>query len=274
MSKTTDKFDLDDQTIEAALDSAVRVIQNRLGVTDGGIAGLYFSGEERSDFAEVMRGYARCERDHAAPIAPKAENALTIEAFRKSRLFEHDADEPPRFVYLGGDLTIELVTGSFTKHFDEAHAFYLQIANCEYFSDDLSELEQRLFGWAESEGYTLDAAATVDAIMRAAGYEIWDTGGGCTCWGKNCGDGTSINISAESSHRGSAAKAEWSVGRYGEQGGFVEISPEAGLTLKACIDLAGKIPSPIRANGSLIDDVFDSLEGALLATKVAQSEKV
>lgn len=63
-----DRFALTAEVVDDALNAALVVIQDHLGVTDGGIAALYFSGdEERADFADVMQAYADCEKSHDHP---------------------------------------------------------------------------------------------------------------------------------------------------------------------------------------------------------------
>lgn len=48
--------------IEEALNAACRSIQDRIGQTDGGIAGMYFSGGNRDDFDKLFRQYIETER--------------------------------------------------------------------------------------------------------------------------------------------------------------------------------------------------------------------
>lgn len=54
-----------DPAIEDALNAACLAIQNRIGQTDGGVASIFFSGEERENFAAVMRRYIALEATYA-----------------------------------------------------------------------------------------------------------------------------------------------------------------------------------------------------------------
>ena len=58
-----DPTTLDDDTLtEVALDAAVATIQDALGQTDGGFAGIYFSGH-RGDFVRnLLKDYVTQER--------------------------------------------------------------------------------------------------------------------------------------------------------------------------------------------------------------------
>ncbi|HKX36993.1 MAG TPA: hypothetical protein VJM79_10075 [Rhizorhapis sp.] len=58
-------FDLDSELLNSALDAAVLVIQNHLGVTDGGPASMFFSGDNRDQFDDIMRDYAKSEQHYA-----------------------------------------------------------------------------------------------------------------------------------------------------------------------------------------------------------------
>ena len=58
---------LDDDTLaEVALDAAVAAIQNALGQTDGGFAGIYFSGHRGEFIRNLLRDYITAERAHLA----------------------------------------------------------------------------------------------------------------------------------------------------------------------------------------------------------------
>jgi len=50
-----------DDLAEEALDAAVRVIQDRLGVETGDHAGLFFSGSAGDDIKEWLRRYIKSE---------------------------------------------------------------------------------------------------------------------------------------------------------------------------------------------------------------------
>ncbi len=67
-----------------------------------------------------------------------------------------------------------------------------------------------------------DARPTVSTAMQAAGYEPYNSGGGCMVWRKDLGDGTDIYISNESMDGpldGDHAAPIWLVGRYADAGG-------------------------------------------------------
>lgn len=53
-----------DTLAEAALDAAVATIQGALGQTDGGFAGIYFSGDRGDTILRLLRDYAAAEREH------------------------------------------------------------------------------------------------------------------------------------------------------------------------------------------------------------------
>lgn len=59
---STVKYPSQDELIELALNAACEAIQEKLGQTDGGIAGIYFaSGEDRDSFDNAMRPYISAE---------------------------------------------------------------------------------------------------------------------------------------------------------------------------------------------------------------------
>ena len=60
-----DSTTLDDDTLaEVALDAAVATIQDALGQTDGGFAGIYFSGDMGDAIRRILRDYIAAERAH------------------------------------------------------------------------------------------------------------------------------------------------------------------------------------------------------------------
>lgn len=64
-NNTMDPTTLDSDTLaEAALDAAAATIQDALGVTDGGFAGLYFAGDRGDAIRRILRGYIAAERAH------------------------------------------------------------------------------------------------------------------------------------------------------------------------------------------------------------------
>jgi hypothetical protein len=54
-----------DELVELALNSACAAVQNALGETDGGLAGIMFSGELGDKFREVFSKYCSAELDAA-----------------------------------------------------------------------------------------------------------------------------------------------------------------------------------------------------------------
>ena len=62
-NNTMDPTTLDDDTLaEMALDAAVATIQDALGLTDGGFAGLYFAGEKGGIIRQILLRYILAER--------------------------------------------------------------------------------------------------------------------------------------------------------------------------------------------------------------------
>jgi hypothetical protein len=59
----------------------------------------------------------------------------------------------PGFLYLGTCLFIEIAGPLWPAKAREQGGFYLILNNDEYISDNLDELEKKLFDWAQSEGY-------------------------------------------------------------------------------------------------------------------------
>jgi len=54
---------------EQALDEAVLYIQNYLGQTDGGVAGIYFSGDKEHLIMQILKDYIAVEIMFAPPSA-------------------------------------------------------------------------------------------------------------------------------------------------------------------------------------------------------------
>jgi hypothetical protein len=62
-----DPTTLDDDTLaEVALDAAVATIQDALGVTDGGLAALHFSGAAADTMRRLLLEYIAAERSAQA----------------------------------------------------------------------------------------------------------------------------------------------------------------------------------------------------------------
>lgn len=78
--------------------------------------------------------------------------------------------------------------------------------------------------------------------MRDHGFEIWDTGGNCTAWGKACPNGGEVRICADSSHDGDPDLAEWIVERRNTENGFYSVED---VTLRVALNIARRIPAPV-----------------------------
>lgn len=55
-----------DEAVTAMLDAGCRVIQDRIGQTDGGVADLHFTDEHRDRLYEMMRLYFISEKNMEA----------------------------------------------------------------------------------------------------------------------------------------------------------------------------------------------------------------
>lgn len=51
-----------EQMVEDALNAACLAIQDRLGVTDGGTASIFFTGDNEDTFRKLMRSYIQAEQ--------------------------------------------------------------------------------------------------------------------------------------------------------------------------------------------------------------------
>jgi len=98
-----------------------------------------------------------------------------------------------------------------------------------------------------------------DALANAS-FKALDTGDGCLAWCRGSDDETHVMISANNELDGDPRAAEWIVGCYGDAGGFVEVS---GLTLEQAIEGAALLRAPVRADGSVIEALYPTLEQAL-----------
>lgn len=101
--------------------------------------------------------------------------------------------------------------------------------------------------------------AVLDALTDAA-YEALDTGDGCLAWCRSSDDETHVMISANNELDGNPEALDWIVGCYGDAGGFVEVS---GLTLAQAIEAATLLRAPVRADGSLVEALYPSVEQAM-----------
>lgn len=93
--------------------------------------------------------------DWSEVLAIVTKRTAEFAAFRKSRRFVNVEPETFQFHYLDGTLHIDVVTEEWPEAARGKGAFHLLIANQEWLSDNLNELEARLCRWALSEGYDL-----------------------------------------------------------------------------------------------------------------------
>lgn len=133
------------------------------------------------------------------------------------------------------------------------------------------------FGTAVEPDRVRVPAALRDELLEA-GFRPRDTGDGMA-WNRRDGDGTHVMIfadrrpsagsadiglpSADPSEvglSGSPDAAEWTAGRYGDAGGFIEVT---GLTLRAALDAVAVLPMPVRVDGSLAEAIYPSLDEAM-----------
>lgn len=120
---------------------------------------------------------------------------------------------------------------------------------------------QRFFDWLDAK----EAAVrpTVSEPLRAAGYVVYHTGGGCLTWYREINEVEYLWISWYDALDGDPEAAEWSVGRYHDDGGWINLNQL--FTLREAIEVAAKLPAPRRVDGSMIEMVFDTLDDAQLA---------
>ncbi|WP_109122245.1 hypothetical protein [Azospirillum sp. TSO22-1] len=106
----------------------------------------------------------------------------------------------------------------------------------------------------------LDVRPEVRAALADAAFTPLDTGDGCLAWCRASDDDTHVMISANNDLDGDPQAPDWILGCYGDSGGFVEVS---GLTLEAAIEGAALLRAPLRADGSLVEAIYPTLEQAL-----------
>jgi hypothetical protein len=109
-----------------------------------------------------------------------------------------------------------------------------------------------------------EQASTVRAAVRMAalaeGFTPIDAGNGYLAWAKNGGRRTHVMFTCNGALDGDPDAAEWVAGRYGEKGGFLEVS---GLTFAKAIEATKILPVPLNNDGSLAESVYPSLEQAM-----------
>ncbi len=114
-------------------------------------------------------------------------------------------------------------------------------------------------------GETIDPATVkvrprLRAAMAEAGFQPRDTGNGCMAWNQRAGDDTHVMIACGRGLDGDPERTEWTAGRYGDAGGFVEVT---GLTLAEALEAVAILPAPVRVDGSLAEGMYPSLDEAM-----------
>lgn len=97
--------------------------------------------------------------------------------------------------------------------------------------------------------------------LRADGYEVYHTGGGCLAWRRDIGEDEYVLITWYDSVDGDPEAKEWLVGRYHEDGGWINL--DQLFTLREAMEIARKLPPARRPDGSIIEELLDTLEEAL-----------
>lgn len=95
---------------------------------------------ETDDWAHVLEKIAVCRAEHEAKF----------QAFRDQRGIGL-SERGPCFSYCEGQLSIDIVLAAWPPGIRKQGAFCLTIANIATVSDNLADLERKLFGWALSE---------------------------------------------------------------------------------------------------------------------------
>ena len=110
------------------------------------------------------------------------------------------------------------------------------------------------------DAQALGVRPEVRVALATAAFTPLDTGDGCLAWCRASDDETHVMISANNDLDGDPQAPAWILGCYGDAGGFVEVS---GLTLARAIEGAALLRPPVRADGSLVEALYPSLEQAL-----------
>jgi hypothetical protein len=115
--------------------------------------------------------------------------------------------------------------------------------------------------FAQLDERTAAVNPAVSEPLRAAGYDVAHTGGGCLAWMRLLDEeGDSyLLITSNEDIDGDPAAPEWVVGRYD---GDSWINLEESFTLPDAIRVAGLLP---RAVGELVQEVYPDLAAALAA---------
>lgn len=104
----------DDLIVDEAIDAALKAIQDRLGVTDGGFAGQYFTPgcEEEERLRSILTEYLQAQRLHNAPDDEPAKPADPRAAFPVGARvrFKQEIDQFPHTIVRAGE------AGKITEH--------------------------------------------------------------------------------------------------------------------------------------------------------------
>lgn len=121
----------------------------------------------------------------------------------------------------------------------------------------------RFYAWLERRESAVSPG--VAEPMRAEGYEVYHTGGGCLAWMRTLDeDGDSyLLITSNDDIAGDPEAQEWGVGRYD---GDSWINLEECFTLSEAIRVAALLPAP---HGDLVQEVYPNLAAALAANPPA-----
>lgn len=126
-----------------------------------------------------------------------------------------------------------------------------------------AERAERFRQWMDEK----EAGCRSGASMREAGFSFWHTGGGCTAWGKALDDGTELMVTTtDADADGDPEGSEWLIGRYDEDGGFVQVTEP--VTLAEAIEQAATLPAPAELDGAGSQTGFATAEEA--ASKVSR----
>jgi len=106
-------------------------------------------------------------------------------------------------------------------------------------------------------------------IASKHGLSLVETGGDIKLWSKN-DENTYTLISNENSASGSPDLKLWSAGRYGVEGGFVEVNSKD--TFYDAIMISIQLPSPDLGNETYQEDNYDSLEEAIQGNNALKEE--
>ncbi|WP_448191652.1 hypothetical protein [Azospirillum sp. sgz301742] len=110
------------------------------------------------------------------------------------------------------------------------------------------------------DAQALGVRPAVREALTDAAFKALDTGDGCMAWFRASDHEAHVMISANNELDGDPQAKDWIVGCYGDAGGFVEVS---GLTLAQAIEAAGLLRAPVRADGSLVEALYPSVEQAM-----------